>query len=148
MGGKYIKIGIKSLAAILTAFLLVNGLCFVYFYMPTMLNRSENATWLIFRPNSHTCQFTEGGGVINIDGNGYTNLDKPLKDSGYVLALGTSHTAGEEVKDSERYTSLLNEMLGGGDALNVYNMGMDGHEYPAMVRVFARRRRSSRIPPP
>lgn len=136
MGGKYIKIGMKSLAAMLTAFLLVNGLCFAYFYMPMILSRSENATWLIFRPDSHTRQMTEGSGVVNIDGNGYLNPDMPLKESGYVLTLGTSHTAGEEVADSERYTSLLNEMLGGGSALNVYNMGMDGHEYPAMVRGF------------
>lgn len=136
MIGKYLKIGMKSAAAMLIALLLVNGLCFFYFNLPPTFRRSENATWMVAKPGSAMRQMMEGAGTLHVDSAGYLNPDLPLKESGYVLALGSSHTAGKEVKQEERYTSLLNEMLGGGDKLNVYNMGADGHGYTAMMRGF------------
>lgn len=133
---KNLKIGMKAVAAMLVAFLLVNGICFYYYSMPGWLYRSGNATRVIDNPYSTLRQHMEGGGALHVDGAGYLNPDLPLKESGYVLALGASHTAGKEMKEEERYTSLLNEMLGDGDSLTVYNMGTDGHYYPRLVNGF------------
>lgn len=133
---KYLKIAIKAAAAFLAAFLLVNAVCFYFYSLPPTFRRSENATWVIYKPNSTVCQRLEGGGVLHVDKNGYLNPDLPLNENGYVLALGSSHTAGKEVNEDERYTALLNNMLGDSNVLNIYNMGADGHDYTALMRGF------------
>lgn len=129
------KFGKISITAI-SAFLVVNLMCFKYYRWPGGFDRTENATKLIWNPGSVMSQGIEGWGSHRIDLNGYVNPKLPLKEKDYILALGSSHTLGKEVKEGERYTDLLNQKMGAINSLEIYNMGIDGHMYPSLVQGF------------
>ena len=133
--GKWLIQLIKWSAALGLSFLLVNGLIFFYYNRPAWITRENGATDGIYHPGKTIFYAYEGLGILETDENGYVNPSLPLADQ-YVLVLGSSHTQGKEVMMEERYTSVLNGKIGEEGTLSVYNMGIDGNYYPAIVSHF------------
>lgn len=130
------KIALKSVVALFLAVIFANGIGMIFYHYPYWFNRSSNATSSLWRPGAYVLQNKEGSGYHTVDANGYLNEALPNL-GGYTLVLGSSHTQGKEVGAGERYTDILNSLLGGSEEnLLVYNMSADGHRYNHMVAGF------------
>lgn len=126
--------------ALILALAVVNTFLFAYERPVGWIERKNGATRSIFRPGSILVHNKEGHGVYTVDSKGYLNSGM-LIDSGYVIAVGASHTAGKEVPIGSRYTDLLNDVLraGGGYSdsdLIVYNVAQDGYYLPSIANGF------------
>lgn len=119
------------------AFCVANLLVLPYWKAPGWIARDTGATSALYHAGTTLVNGYEGYGIINVDSHGYLNEDLPLADS-FVLAMGCSHTKAIEVASDERYTSILNEALSGGDdsKLYVYNLAIDGFYFPDIVKGF------------
>ncbi len=128
---------VQWVLAAFIAFCVANILILPYWKAPGWLSRSAGATSAVYHANTTLINGYEGYGIANVDRHGYLNENLPLADS-YVLILGCSHTKAIEVAMEERYTSILNEALSGGDRsrLYVYNLAIDGFYFPDIVKGF------------
>ena len=132
-----IKNIIQWILAFALAFGLANLLILPYWYAPGWVLRDFGSTPAIYHAGKTVLNGYEGYGFATVDERGYLNEDKPLADE-VVLVLGCSHTKGIEVPMDKRYTSLLNDMVSGGDdsKLYVYNMAIDGFYFPQIAAGF------------
>lgn len=128
---------VQWMLAAFIAFCVANILILPYWKAPGWISRSSGATSAIYHAGTTLVNGYEGYGVMNVDSHGYLNEELPLADS-FVLALGCSHTKAIEVEADERYTSILNDALSGGDdsKLYVYNLAIDGFYFPDIVKGF------------
>ncbi len=132
-----IKNLIQWMLAAFIAFCVANVLILPYWKAPGWIARNAGATSALYHSGTTLVNGYEGYGIANVDSHGYLNEDLPLADS-FVLALGCSHTKAIEVAMDERYTSILNDSLSGGDdsKLYVYNLAIDGFYFPDIVKGF------------
>nr|MCR5604756.1 hypothetical protein [Lachnospiraceae bacterium] len=131
-----IKDMLKWAAALVTAYLLANIALIPYYHYTPGIPLEVNATNEIYYPGSPYFTTQEGYSYGRFDANGYLNYDgKGIgKDyeTGNVLLMGSSHTMGKEVPRGCRYCDIINEEY----EIPVYNMAMDGHLYPDIVKGF------------
>lgn len=128
---------VQWVLAAFIAFCVANVLILPYWKAPGWIARDAGATSALYHAGTTLVNGYEGYGIANVDSHGYLNKDLPLADS-FILALGCSHTKAIEVAMEERYTSLLNDSLSGGDdsKLYVYNLAIDGFYFPDIVKGF------------
>ena len=131
-----IKKAAVAFSAVISTFLLMNIVCFLFYHLPYWFDRDTDATSSIWRPGSFILQMKEGFGLNYVDENGYVNSDKPLASSDYILTMGSSHTQGKEVSQGNRFTDIMDSKLGNGKELTVYNMACDGNYYTSIVKGF------------
>lgn len=123
--------------ALLLSMVVVSAVAFFYYRPVGWLERDKNATSAVWEPNTVLINFMEGGGITRIDSRGYTNpWDRELDDE-LILCIGASYVQSKEVMESEKYTSLLNEMLVSDDKLKVYNLSRDAYMYPEIAAGFS-----------
>ena len=136
--GKKILIDIvKWVLAALVAIIILNIVCFVYHRPVGWIERTNSSTNWIWDPGKLVVWGKEGYGIHRVDNRGYVNEDKPLINNGYILIMGASHSQGLHVRQGERYSDLLNSMLGYDNELGVYNVAQDGQTLDQMITNFA-----------
>ena len=127
----------RCATALVLATLLVNTLLFFYERPAGWIDRTDSATEAIWRPGSWIRHGTEGNGYHVVDSNGYLNQNLPLTAEDYTVVVGASHTQGKEVREGQRYTDILNELLcESAGELEVYNVSQDGYYFPDIVNGF------------
>ena len=141
-----IKDMFKWAAALAAAYLLANIALIPYYHYTPGIPLEVNATNEIYYPGSVFFTTQEGYSYGRFDENGYLNYGRMIKDNGKdtgkltgkdyepgdVLLMGSSHTMGKEVPRGYRYCDIINEEYG----IPVYNMAMDGHLYPDIIKGF------------
>lgn len=120
--------------AMSVSMLVVSCLCFFYYRQTGWLERSGNATSAIWEPNTMIVNMVEGAGIVAVDENGYTNPPGAVLAEEIVLCMGASYTQAKEVMLSDRYTTILNDMLSEDGTLKVYNLSRDAMFFAEMVR--------------
>lgn len=141
-GGAYVKKGllyqlIQWGGALLLSMGFISFIVFFYYRPVGWLERDKNATSAVWEPNTVLFNFLEGGGITRVDDHGYTNPGNKALEDDLVLCIGASFVQGKEVMEQEKYTYLLNTMLGGKDKLKVYNLSRDAYVYPEIVAGFS-----------
>ena len=123
-------------ASLVVATLCVNMFVFLYERPVGWIERTDSATDAIWHPGAVLRHGTEGNGVYRVDSNGYLNPDLPLAER-YTVVVGASHTQGKEVREGQRYTDVLNALLGSENGkLAVYNVSQDAFYFPDIVNGF------------
>lgn len=123
------------MAAILS-FLMLNILTMMYYHPVHELQRSGGATPGLKVPHQWGIYGNEGWGIQTIDSLGYVNPDLPLEDE-YYCVIGSSHSEGFHSMNGERYSDLLNEMMGYDKSLKVYNIAHSGYHFDGIAKHFS-----------
>ncbi len=119
--------------ALLLALFVMNIITFAFYDPCQELVRGSGSTTGYLFPMSKGVYGLEGYCIANIDENGYVNRNLKRSDSYYVVA-GSSHTEGLFIPLNLRYSDLLNDMLGGGDELKVYNIGRSDNFFSVVLQ--------------
>ncbi len=119
--------------ALTVSFIIMNILCFAFYNPCQELIREHGATTGFLLPESHGVYGMEGYCIANIDEKGYVNRDLPRADSYYVVA-GASHTEGLFLPLKQRYSDILNGMLGPDNELRIYNIGRSGNFFSVVLQ--------------
>lgn len=133
---KYFIQIIQWIVAIIVVSLIMNFALAFYNRTAGWIDRTKGATMSIYNPNSFLLYGAEGYGFHKIDRKGYIN-SKEIVDKDYILVVGSSFTQGEGVISGERYTDLLNKMMGYKDKAYVYNVSQDGYLLPDILKGFS-----------
>lgn len=135
---KYMKKLLKEIVqwglAVGISMFMVSCLCFFYYRQTGWIERSGNATSAIWEPGTVLVNMIEGAGIVTVDENGYTNPPGMVLSDELVLCMGASYVQAKEVMASERYTTLLNDMLSKDGTLKVYNLSRDAMYFVEMVQ--------------
>ena len=132
---KFFLTSLQWLSAAMAAFIVCNCLLFLYNRPTAFVNRSDSSTNMIFYPGTTMLHGTEGWGYYKTDKNGYLNPELPQAER-YCVAVGSSHTQGEEVTLGNRYEDVLNKMLGAENELKVYAAAQDGLWFAPIAKNF------------
>ena len=139
---QFIRI-VKRILAVILTICIMNVVCFAYY------NPTHNSTKNTYRlePNGIGFQATEGAAFTYTDSNGFTNRNLPMEKSDYILVMGSSQSVGFNVPIEDRFSDLLNTMLGYTDTLKVYNVAYSGggfkdivHNYKSLMEEFPQTR--------
>ncbi|MCR5106552.1 MAG: hypothetical protein K6B28_00155 [Lachnospiraceae bacterium] len=122
------------LAGIIALFIM-NIICFFYYSPFREIKREQGSNTGFLMPDERAVYALEGYSFAKSDKRGYVNRDLPLEDT-YYLVAGASHTEGLFLPVKDRYSDVLNTMLGGDDTLKVYNIGRSGNFFSVVTQHF------------
>lgn len=129
------KACLKSVLAIVLAFILVNGLTFFYSWDRKYVKKEDGVTNGLYCPGDIIINNKEGYGYSIVDDNGYLNETSCLSEN-YVLVLGNSQSNGTNVKPQEKYVSLLNRKISDKEEATFYNMSTGGYTFVEIAQGF------------
>ena len=130
---KYAKQIIQWCLAAAVALFIMNLLSFTFYNPCQELVRQQGSNTGFLLPATHGVYGLEGYCIANIDDRGYVNRDLPRASSYYIVA-GASHTEGLFLPLKNRYSDILNSMLGSDDELRVYNIGRSGNFFSIVLQ--------------
>lgn len=118
----------KAFIAIITAFLIITVFCFFYCNYPSHYTTPSKSTDYYWDKNALSIRGTEGFALSRTDDNGYVNTYPNIGNSVDVLLMGSSHTEGFNVNETENYAYNLNKLLNeNGLNMYAYNIAVSGH---------------------
>jgi hypothetical protein len=126
-----LKKTIKFILAGITAFLLLNIFCFVYYNMPVDITTETGTTDYVWEKHAYYSKMTEGFGYGRMNNEGFNNLQDYNAQPVDILVMGSSQMEGTNVPQNKTTTALLNELFNG--QKYVYNIGISGHTFPHIV---------------
>ena len=127
---------ISACVAFILAFFVVNGIMFAYERPVAWIDTPNGASLAVRNPNSMLIHGTEGYSISKIDSYGFTNQNYALADK-YILMMGASHSQGKEITISNRYSTIVNNMLvDDKEELRAFNIACDGHFLPSIINHF------------
>lgn len=130
MKNKKILLFWKIVAAAIVSFVIINLLCVLYYNMPIHRDSEDNSTDYIWEKKKFYSRGTEGFTMGVTDKNGFNNLETFPKGEIDILLMGSSHMEAFNVSQDKNVTSILNRKFReSGINLNVYNIGISGHEF-------------------
>lgn len=129
----YIRQTIQWIAAVLAAIFIMNLITFAFYNPCQELIRNQGSTTGFLLPDSKGVYGLEGYCVANIDDHGYVNRSLP-RASSYCIVAGASHTEGLFIPLKDRYSDILNGMLGYDKELAVYNIGRSGNFFSVVLQ--------------
>lgn len=128
---------VQWIIAVVSSFIIINLITIPLYHTTGWITIIGGPTDAISEPGGFIINSSEGYGINTIDEWGYSNPSTNLNENGYVLSMGSSITKGNQVMMGQKYTYLLNDMLGGTeDSLKVYNIGQDGATFDSMAKSF------------
>lgn len=127
-----IKSIIKSCLAFGMAFFIANAACF--FYFNPMHNTELNDYRL--EPETFGIYAVEGFGMLYSDKNGFPNREAELAEKDYILVMGSSHSAGDQVLRGYRYSDLLDNKYNQDGKIHVYNVAHGGKRFQHIIKNF------------
>ena len=134
--GKWMKKIISACVAFILAFFVVNGIMFAYERPVAWIDTPNGASRAVRNPNAMLIHGTEGYSISKIDSYGFTNQNYALADE-YILMMGASHSQGKEITISNRYSTIVNNMLvDDKEELRAFNIACDGHFLPSIINHF------------
>ena len=117
----------KALLAGMLAFALLCLGCAFYFNIPVHFTNPDGATEYKYE-SARFFRGTEGYGYGRVNNDGFNNaLDYMPGETIDVLLLGSSHTEGFCVPQSDTAAAVLNDLFGG--EKYAYSIGMAGHTF-------------------
>ncbi len=126
----------KTLCAFVISFIIVNVLFALYSTDAGWIKREGGATAGVYIPGHFIINLEEGMGIRKVDANGYLNKSAELAEE-YVLCFGKSHTNALEVRDDERYVSLLNNYISDNvEVSSVYSVARGGNTFADLISGF------------
>jgi hypothetical protein len=117
---------VKFVLAGITAFLVLNVFCLVYYNMPGHISVETGATDYVYPKFSRYSQLVEGFGYGKLNNEGYNNTDDYKAQKIDILLMGSSHIEGLNVAQRETTTSALNALL---KSRYTYNIGFSTHDF-------------------
>ena len=120
---------LKALLAGLAAFALLCAVCAFYFNVPVRISNPDGATEYKYEPDRRYYRGIEGFGYGRTNNDGFNNLrDYTPGEEIDVLLMGSSHTEGFCVPQSDSAAAVLNRLFDG--EKYVYNIGLGAHTFP------------------
>jgi lysophospholipase L1-like esterase len=122
---------IKIIGAFITAFVLLNIFCLLYFNEAIHGPSDTGATDYVWEQNKFYSGAKEGFAFGVTDRNGYNNsFPREQGQSLNIIVMGSSHMEAFQVAQDENATYLLNERLkSNGNSDFAYNIGISGHDF-------------------
>ena len=117
---KYIA---QMVGAFLSAFFLVNILCYFYSNVAKSITNPNRYTTTKSKTQRYVFYGQEGYGITTTDKNGFYNDGNVLPNDANVICIGSSHTEAIQINTSQNYVSQLNKL---NPAYNAYNLGVSG----------------------
>jgi hypothetical protein len=121
---------IKTLCALLCAFIILNAFCYFYSNPTVHYPTSSHATDYAWEPNTFYSGGTEGFASGRTDKLGYINY-QPYETI-HGLVMGSSHMEAKNVAPDDNTVAQLNFKFK--DAFHFYNIGTSGHDFLRCVR--------------
>lgn len=119
---------IKAFVAGVIAFFIISIFCFFYCNYPAHYTTPSKSTDYYWDKNALSIRGTEGFAFSRTDENGYVNTYPDKSDEIDILLMGSSHTEGFNVGETENYAYVLNELLNDNEQdMYAYNIGVSGH---------------------
>lgn len=120
---------LKRIAALITAFFLVNGFCALYYNPGVQYALEGGATGFARGGYHYSARMNEGISVTRADRFGYNNIDEYLYGAEInIVVMGTSHFEGYNVSQSDTLVSALNRKLReSGAPFFAYNIAASSH---------------------
>lgn len=119
---------IKSVLAMVTAFIILNLICMLYCNYAIHSPSSTGSTDYIWEKNKFYSRGTEGFAWGVTDSNGFNNLQTFEKGDIDVLVMGSSHMEAFNVSQHKNTVALLNNKLRDANVdMKAYNIGVSGH---------------------
>ncbi|MEE1061910.1 MAG: hypothetical protein UH080_08890 [Ruminococcus sp.] len=126
---------LKAFLAAVTAFCVISVFCFFYCNQPSHHTTPTKATDYYWDQNSLSFLGTEGFAFTKTDENGYVNTYPKQSDEIDILLMGSSHTEGFNVDETENYAYQLNNLLAENNKnMYAYNIGTSGHTLSRCLR--------------
>lgn len=122
----------KSIMAFITAFLIVNLICFFY-YNP--LHNTELNDYRL-EPDTYGLYAVEGFGILHSDKNGFPNRNGELAENNYILVMGSSQSVGDQVLRQYRYSEILDNEYNQDGKIHVYNVAHGGKRFCHLIKNF------------
>ncbi len=120
---KILKKFLKCILAGIVAVAILSLILAPYSLMPVHVENTKQNTDYVWTANSLWSRMTEGISFGKFDSNGYNNAQ--VVENPDILVLGSSHTEGINVLQSENFAALLGQEFEG--TYTTYNMGISGH---------------------
>jgi hypothetical protein len=127
----WLKKAVKFILAGITAFLVLNIFCFVYYNIPVHITTKTGVTDYIWEKHVYYSKMTEGFGYGKTNNEGFNNIQDYNAQPIDILVMGSSHMEGTNVPQNKTTAVLLNEFFNG--LKYVYNIGISGHNFPRIV---------------
>jgi hypothetical protein len=116
----------KFISAGITAFVLLNIFCLVYYNVPGHVSGTTGATDYMYPQYARYSQMAEGYGYGRMNNEGYNNIDDYNTQNIDVLLMGSSHIEGMNVGQHEMTSSILNNLS---KSKYAYNIGFSTHDF-------------------
>lgn len=119
---------LKLIAAMITAFLILNIACIFYYNVPVHVPSKTNSTDYLWEKNKFYSRGTEGFALGITDNNGFNNLETFKPGQVDAIIMGSSHMEAFNVAQDKNTASVLNKLSReSGHNMNFYNIGTSGH---------------------
>lgn len=126
-----LKNAVKFGLAGITAFLILNIFCLVYYKLPVHITTKTGVTDYMWEKHIYYSKMTEGFGYGKMNNEGFNNLQDYNAQPIDILVMGSSQMEGTNVPQNKTTTALLNAFFNG--TKYVYNIGISGHTFPHIV---------------
>ena len=123
---------IKSVLAFVLAFFIVNAMCFFYF---NPLHNTELNDYRL-EPETFGLYAVEGFGILHSDKNGFPNSGAELVENDYILVMGSSQSAGDQVLRRYRYSDIMDNEYNLDGKIHVYNVAHGGKRFQHIIKNF------------
>lgn len=114
---------LKVLAAGIISLAVLSVISFFYSHTGIHITNTTKATDYTWLPNQRKNNMKEGFAFIQMDENGFNNIE-PYNDKIDILLMGSSHMEACQVRQNENCSSILNNLL---PEYYTYNIGISGH---------------------
>lgn len=114
---------LKIFTASLIAVFILSMVSMLYKHTSSHVSPIAKETYYRWEDGSFTSTMEEGFAWINMDENGYHNLQ--YLDSVDILLMGSSHMEAIQISTEDTVASKLNEFL----SYSTYNIGISGHSF-------------------